>query len=240
MQRAEPMRSLAQERVPQSRPVSIGAHGAGPEPVRVRTNVPLPFLLEDGRLADSRIVTFDNVPGQQEHVALLVGPWREAPVPLVRLHSECLTGDAFGSARCDCGPQLRQALAEMAVPGGVVIYLRQEGRGIGLYNKIDAYALQDQGMDTFQANIALDHAPDERDFTVAGALLRSLGITRCELLSNNPDKREQLIRSGVDVCRQRPTGVFETAINRRYLQSKVDQAGHGIRLTRFSSPEEQS
>ena len=110
----------------------------------------------------------------------------------MRLHSECLTGDVLGSQRCDCGPQLREALERLTAVGGYLLYLRQEGRGIGLYNKLDAYGLQDTGLDTYQANVALGHGPDERDYAVAAQMLLALGIDELSLLSNNPDKAAQL------------------------------------------------
>ena len=140
---------------------------------------------------------------------------RRGPAPLVRPHSECLTGDVFGSQRCDCGPQLREAVERIADSGGFLLYLRQEGRGIGLYAKLDAYALQDTGLDTYEANLALGHGEDERSYLVAAQMLHALGVSRVALLSNNPDKARQLRpvrgdrrRAGADgrapVRRERP------------------------------------
>ena len=117
----------------------------------------------------------------------------------MRLHSECLTGDVFGSQRCDCGPQLREAVERIATAGGFLLYLRQEGRGIGLYAKLDAYALQDDGLDTYDANLALGFGADERDYTVAAQMLLALGVRRVALLTNNPDKVHQLERLGIEV-----------------------------------------
>jgi GTP cyclohydrolase II len=151
-------------------------------------------------------------------------------MPLVRLHSECLTGDVFGSQRCDCGPQLREAVEEIAREGGFLLYLRQEGRGIGLYEKLDAYALQDQGLDTYQANEALGHPADARDYTAAAQMLTALGHTTIALLSNNPDKGAQLQALGISVATRRPTGVFARAANRRYLETKIFTTGHTIDL----------
>ena len=201
-----------------------------PEPdgdVTVRTTVPLPMRAPDGTLCQATVTSFHGLPASAEHVLVVIGqPARD--VPLVRLHSECLTGDVLGSARCDCGPQLQEAIGLMSRVGGVIVYLRQEGRGIGLYNKLDAYRLQDQGLDTYSANVALDFAEDARDFSVAAAMLRAVGITRCELLSNNPSKHAQLSAAGIDVVRCRPTGVHVTDANRRYLQAKREHAGHHL------------
>ena len=149
-------------------------------------------------------------------------------LPLVRPHSECLTGDVLGSQRCDCGPQLREAVERIAEAGGYLLYLRQEGRGIGLYAKLDAYALQDAGLDTYQANRALGYAEDERDYTVAAQMLQALGLTRVALLSNNPDKAAQLDRLGVTVTERIPTGLHLSAINARYLAAKARQGGHTL------------
>jgi GTP cyclohydrolase II len=149
-----------------------------------------------------------------------------APAPLVRLHSECLTGDVFGSARCDCGPQLDEALDRIAAEGGVLVYLRQEGRGIGLYNKLDAYLLQDEDVDTFEANRRLGRGADERDYAAAAAMLLALGLSRIRLLTNNPDKVNQLRALGVDVEKVVPTGVHVTRDNIRYLEAKARLSGH--------------
>jgi GTP cyclohydrolase II len=151
-------------------------------------------------------------------------------VPLVRVHSECLTGDVFGSVRCDCGPQLREAVERIADAGGVLLYLRQEGRGIGLYNKLDAYALQDQGLDTYQANTALGFAEDARDYTAAAQMLATLDIDELDLLSNNPDKAAQLAGLGVRVRDTTSTGVFASDSNLRYLHAKVEHTQHRIDL----------
>ncbi|CAM5631291.1 GTP cyclohydrolase II [Streptomyces aurantiogriseus] len=193
---------------------------------RARVRVPLRFA--DGYSVDAELVTFHGLTDGQEHVAVVLGD--PGPVPLVRLHSECLTGDVFGSARCDCGPQLREAVERIADRGGVLLYLRQEGRGIGLYNKLDAYALQDQGLDTYEANAALGLPEDDRDYTAAAQMLRALGITALDLLSNNPDKADQLRGLGIDVHDRVPTGVFTTPHNVRYLRAKVLQTQHTLPL----------
>jgi GTP cyclohydrolase II len=149
---------------------------------------------------------------------------------LVRLHSECLTGDAFGSERCDCGPQLREAVARISQVGGYLLYLRQEGRGIGLYSKVDAYALQEAGLDTYEANLALGFAEDERDYTVAAQMLLGLGVERLDLLSNNPDKSAQLEAAGIRVERSVPTGRHLSSVNGRYLAAKAGRGRHRLGL----------
>ncbi|MDO0927024.1 GTP cyclohydrolase II [Streptomyces sp. TG1A-8] len=195
---------------------------------RARVRVPLRF--HDGYRVDAELVTFHGLVDGREHVAAVLGDPDPGAVLLVRLHSECLTGDVFGSARCDCGPQLREAAERIAGRGGVLLYLRQEGRGIGLYNKLDAYALQDQGLDTYEANAALGLPEDARDYTAAAQMLRALGVGELDLLSNNPDKAEQLRALGVTVRDRVPTGVFTTAHNVRYLRAKVLQTRHTLPL----------
>jgi GTP cyclohydrolase II len=132
----------------------------------------------------------------------------------------------FGSQRCDCGPQLREAVERIADSGGFLLYLRQEGRGIGLYAKLEAYALQDMGLDTYEANLALGHREDERSYVAAAQMLDALGVTRVALLSNNPDKARQLRRCGVSVAAQVPTGVHLSASNGRYLAAKAQRGAH--------------
>ncbi|MFF5534320.1 GTP cyclohydrolase II [Streptomyces cinerochromogenes] len=198
---------------------------------RARVRVPLRFA--DGYGADAELVTFHGLTDGQEHLALVLGD--PGPVPLVRLHSECLTGDVFGSARCDCGPQLREAVERIAGRGGVLLYLRQEGRGIGLYNKLDAYALQDQGLDTYEANAALGLPEDARDYTAAAQMLTALGITELDLLSNNPDKAAQLHSRGLTVRDRIPTGLFTTPHNVHYLRAKALQTHHTLPLPELSA-----
>lgn len=167
--------------------------------------------------------------GGQEHVALSMGDLRGPDPVLVRVHSECLTGDAFGSLRCDCGPQLNAALAAVAERGwGCVLYLRQEGRGIGLHAKIQAYHLQDQGADTLDANLMLGHPADGRDYTVAATMLNSLGAGQVSLLTNNPDKVEQLRSYGIDVVERIPLVVGVGDDNRQYLKTKAERMGHQL------------
>ncbi|KUN34800.1 GTP cyclohydrolase [Streptomyces longwoodensis] len=195
-----------------------------------RSRVRVPLRFHDGYAVDADLVTFDGLVDGREHIAVVLGDPAPGGTPLVRLHSECLTGDVFGSARCDCGPQLREAVERTAERGGVLLYLRQEGRGIGLYNKLDAYALQDQGLDTYEANAALGLPEDARDYTAAAQMLRALGVTRLDLLSNNPDKAEQLRALDIDVHDRVPTGVFTTPHNVRYLRAKVLQTSHTLPL----------
>ncbi|MFC5198186.1 GTP cyclohydrolase II [Streptomyces kaempferi] len=199
----------------------------------VRTRVAVPLRFGDGYSVDAKLVTFHGLADGREHLAVVLG--EPGANPLVRLHSECLTGDVFGSARCDCGPQLREAVERIAERGGVLLYLRQEGRGIGLYNKLDAYALQDQGLDTYAANAALGLPEDNRDYTAAAQMLRALGVGSLDLLSNNPDKAEQLRDLGIEVSHRVPTGVFTTAHNVRYLRAKVLQTQHTLPLPELTA-----
>ncbi|MGG5259189.1 GTP cyclohydrolase II [Phycicoccus avicenniae] len=194
----------------------------------VRAEVDLPVALADGSTTVARVVTFDGLVDGREHLALRLGS--PSGTPLVRLHSECLTGDALGSRRCDCGPQLAEALLRITDVGGWLLYLRQEGRGIGLYTKLDAYVLQDLGLDTYDANIALGHGADERDYAVAAQMLRTVGVGRLDLLGNNPDKARQLIAHGVEVVRRVPTGVHLTDDNARYLTAKARRGEHTLAL----------
>jgi GTP cyclohydrolase II len=199
----------------------------------VRTRVRVPLRFGDGYSVDAELVTFHGLVDGREHIAAVLGdpdPSDASRTPLVRIHSECLTGDVFGSARCDCGPQLREAVERIAETGGYLLYLRQEGRGIGLYNKLDAYALQDQGLDTYAANAALGLPEDGRDYTVAAQMLAALGVEGVDLLSNNPDKSAQLRELGVPVLDRVPTGVFATGANLRYLRAKVEHTRHTIAL----------
>ncbi|MDI6100729.1 GTP cyclohydrolase II [Actinoplanes sp. NEAU-A12] len=204
----------------------------------MRRQVTVPLRFPDGYATSARVMTFDGLADGKEHLALGLGDWQRAltksaaggRAPLVRPHSECLTGDVFGSQRCDCGPQLREAVERIADQGGFLLYLRQEGRGIGLYAKLDAYALQDDGLDTYQANVALGRGEDERDYTAAAQMLLALGVDRIRLLSNNPDKAGQLAALGIDVTQRIPTGVHLSAANVRYLSVKASHTAHTIDL----------
>jgi GTP cyclohydrolase II len=173
------------------------------------------------------VVAFRPHDGGPEHLALLIGtPGDE---PLVRLHSACLTGDVLGSLKCDCGPQLHAAITQIAAAGGgILLYLQQEGRGIGLLNKLRAYALQDQGFDTVDANLRLGFEAEERDFDLAAAMLRALDIGRIRLLTNNPAKIEALEAGGIRVAARVPLAVPENPYNARYLATKRDRQGHQL------------
>lgn len=192
----------------------------------VRQTVLLPLDIGIGCAVQARITSFDALSDRGEHVLISMG--QQWGIPLVRVHSECLTGDSFGSLRCDCGPQLRESLRKIHERGGALVYLRQEGRGIGLYNKIDAYGLQDAGMDTFTANTALGFEADARDYTVAAEMLQAIGLNRIDLLSNNPDKAEQLRRHGIDVVHVIHTDTHFNPHNSRYLAAKITFARHTI------------
>jgi GTP cyclohydrolase II len=204
----------------------------------IRRQVTLPLRFADGYSTVARVVTFDGLVDGLEHVALGLGGYAEEspqnapppPEPLVRPHSECLTGDVFGSQRCDCGAQLREAVERIADAGGYLLYLRQEGRGIGLYSKLDAYLLQDEGLDTYEANLALGHREDERDYTVAAQMLKALELPSVALLSNNPDKAAQLTRLGVTVSAHVPTQVHLSAANAGYLATKARRGAHTLQI----------
>lgn len=170
-------------------------------------------------------VEADKTP-QESAVALVMGDVHSGP-PLVRIHSQCLTGDVFGSLRCDCRQQLEMALAMIAEQGaGVLIYEQQEGRGIGLMAKLQAYELQDSGLDTVEANVRLGFKADYRDFTLPAEILKALGVTRVRLLSNNPDKVEALERSGVQVVQRVPCEVTPSPHAEEYLKTKKEKLGH--------------
>ncbi|SAI70975.1 GTP cyclohydrolase-2 [Bordetella ansorpii] len=194
----------------------------------IRVTVQLPVRLADGTDTLAQSYSFNGLADGKEHVALRLG--KPGPIPVVRLHSECLTGDVFGSLRCDCGPQLQEALSVLNEEGGYLLYLRQEGRGIGLYSKLDAYRLQEQGRDTYAANLELGHGVDDRDYTAAAQMLKALGITRIELVTNNPDKKQQLEQLGIEVARCRLTGVHANQHNLAYLKAKIDRTGHLLRM----------
>ncbi|WP_233150000.1 GTP cyclohydrolase II [Kineosporia sp. A_224] len=238
--------SRSEDRTPMADPLPLpgtpetrtATHGQTPPEAAVRRRVTVPLRAPDGYETRADVFTFDGLVDGKEHLALGLGDWqrslrRAAAVgrgTLVRAHSECLTGDVLGSLRCDCGPQLREALERVTEVGGFVLYLRQEGRGIGLYAKLDAYALQDDGLDTYAANRSLGHADDERDYAAAAQMLHALGAPRVALLSNNPDKAAQLEAYGVEVIERVPTRVHLSAANAGYLSAKVRHTAHTIEL----------
>lgn len=197
------------------------------EKLSVRQSIPIPIL---GGEMEGIFYTFKNVPDGKEHFAIELGTPSQSKPPLVRLHSECITGDVFVSERCDCGPQLQESIRTIAKEGGYLLYLRQEGRGIGLYAKLDAYLLQYQGLDTYEANQSLGFENDLRDYSVAANMLKALGVNRVRLLSNNPDKVEQLRDHNIDVSKVVPTGVHVTPHNREYLSAKIAHTNHTIVL----------
>lgn len=179
----------------------------------------------------AEFISFDGDDSGKEHIGIYFkGDESKAEdyVPLVRLHSECLTGDVFGSGRCDCGEQLDEAIDRIDEEGGYILYLRQEGRGIGLYAKLDAYALQDQGYDTYQANEMLHLPQDDRDFGIAADMLKALGVTCIRLLTNNPDKAQQLKQHGIDIQEVVPTQVHVHQYNRQYLETKAKHKSHTL------------
>jgi len=176
-----------------------------------------------------RIRVFHDAETGFDHVALTLGDMDGPDPVLVRMHSECLTGDAFSSARCDCGPQLDAALQAIQLHGwGCLLYLRQEGRGIGLHAKIQAYNLQDQGADTLDANLMLGHPADARDYRIAAEMLRAVGISDVSLLTNNPDKVISLQDLGITVIERMPLIVGVNEENRGYLETKATRMGHEI------------
>jgi GTP cyclohydrolase II len=176
---------------------------------------------------DARLIAFRALDQGIEHMAILVGDPAAQTAPLVRIHSECFTGDLLGSLRCDCGPQLRGAILRMAAEGaGAVLYLSQEGRGIGLINKLRAYTLQDNGLDTVDANRALGWQADERNFHIAAAMLRELNMPRIRLLTNNPEKVAALAGCGIEIVERMPHAFAPNGINDGYLSTKALRFGH--------------
>jgi len=179
------------------------------------------------KYGDFRIRSYIDPRDGAEHAAIYFGDMNEQTPPLVRVHSECLTGDAFGSLRCDCGPQLQQALKTIQEAGrGIVLYLRQEGRGIGLFAKMQAYNLQDRGLDTLDANLALNLPADGRDYTIAANMLTDIGVDSVRLMTNNPDKVEQLRRHGINVVDRVEHKAGFCSENRDYLRTKALRMRH--------------
>jgi GTP cyclohydrolase II len=189
-----------------------------------QAKLPTPF-------AEFQIRVFHEQSTGLDHVALTLGSMAGPDPVLTRMHSECLTGDVFSSLRCDCGSQLNASLAAIAARGwGVILYLRQEGRGIGLHAKIQAYNLQDKGLDTVDANLMLGHPDDARDYHIASTMLSALGVSEVCLLSNNPDKVTQLSAHGITVVDRIPLVVGVGEENREYLATKVERMGHLIEM----------
>lgn len=194
--------------------------------VREIVSVDLPTIYGDFTLH-----TFEERLTGDHHLALVKGKWKEDDPVMVRVHSSCMTGDIFGSKRCDCGEQLHQALLKVEKEGqGVVLYMNQEGRGIGLVNKMKAYKLQEEGMDTVEANEALGFKPDHRDYGVGAQILRSLGVTKLRLMTNNPVKRVGLKSFGLEMVERVPLEVGAYPENVRYLETKRDKLGHDLKL----------
>jgi len=218
---------------------------APPSHIQLRSGVPLPRPPVRARIESSaelptefgtfRIHVFSNDLDRHEHLALVRGDVAGARDVPARMHSECLTGDALGSLRCDCRAQLQRALEQLGrEERGVLLYLRQEGRGIGLTNKIRAYHLQEQGYDTVEANLALGFAADERDYSVAAAMFRTLGVESVALMTNNPDKIEKLCAAGLEVSARLAHEIEANEHNRAYLETKALRSGH--LLQRFGAP----
>ncbi len=185
------------------------------------------------RYGTFQLMLFTNNRDRKEHMALIMGDVRGRENVIVRVHSECFTGDVLGSLRCDCGEQLDRAMQMVAQAGqGVILYLRQEGRGIGLLDKLRAYNLQDDGLDTVEANLKLGHEPDERDYTVAALMLKDLGVRSVNLITNNPKKIKELRELGVLVHQRTPIEVPPRPENLRYLHTKAKRMDHLLQLGR--------
>lgn len=178
---------------------------------------------------EAEILSFNGLKTDKEHIALIFkAADQQQETPLVRMHSECLTGDVFHSSRCDCGEQLQETIEKMSEQGGIILYLRQEGRGIGLYNKIDAYCLQSQGLDTYQANNQLGFDDDLRDFTEAAQMLQALNIKHIRLVTNNPKKVEALKEQDIDIVEVIHTAAYLKSDNENYLKAKVEHGKHQL------------
>jgi len=181
------------------------------------------------KYGDFKLVAFKEKSSANEHLALIKGEWKKDEPVLVRVHSSCFTGDILGSLRCDCGEQLHKAMEMVQAEGrGVILYMNQEGRGIGLLNKLKAYRLQEEGMDTVEANLHLGFQMDQRDYGVGAQILRSLGISKLRLMSNNPRKRVGLIGYGLEVVENIPIRIHPNPHNEKYLQTKRDKLGHEL------------
>lgn len=195
------------------------------EKAKIRNSVKI-RIFDINILAD--FSTFYNLAEEDKEHFSVSYEIQKSKYPLVRIHSECITGDVFYSERCDCGHQLKESLRLIKNEGGILIYLRQEGRGIGLYNKIDAYKFQDLGLNTYQANEIQNLPSDSRSYLCAAQILASLGVYEIRLLTNNPDKIEQISQYGIKVVKQIPTGIYLTKSNKKYLESKMRKSKHTI------------
>jgi 3,4-dihydroxy 2-butanone 4-phosphate synthase/GTP cyclohydrolase II len=180
-----------------------------------------------------RMVAYKEKLTDQDHLALIKGEWKEDEPILVRVHSSCMTGDIFGSCRCDCGPQLEKSMQMIEAAGkGVIVYMNQEGRGIGLRNKLRAYKLQEEGLDTVEANLRLGFKSDQRDYGVGAQILRDLGVTKMKLMSNNPTKRTGLIGYGLEITENIPIEIESNEHNELYLKTKRDKMGHSLKMVK--------
>lgn len=180
---------------------------------------------------DFNMVAFKQTTNDMDHLALVKGEWKPDEPILVRVHSSCMTGDIFGSCRCDCGPQLQKSMEMIEKAGkGVIVYMNQEGRGIGLINKLKAYKLQEEGRDTVQANIELGFKADERDYGIGAQILRALGVSKIKLLSNNPKKRTGLMGYGLEIVENVSLEIQSNKFNKLYLQTKKDKMGHELKM----------
>ncbi|AEA45432.1 bifunctional 3,4-dihydroxy-2-butanone-4-phosphate synthase/GTP cyclohydrolase II [Fluviicola taffensis] len=180
---------------------------------------------------DFKLIAFSVNSNGQEHLALVKGTWEPKEPVLVRMHSSCLTGDIFGSCRCDCGPQLQHSMKMIQEEGkGVIVYLNQEGRGIGLLNKLKAYKLQEEGFDTVEANLKLGFQADEREYGIGAQILHELGVSKMRLMSNNPKKRTGLVGYGLEIIENVAIEVGRNKHNEKYLQTKVDKMGHSLKM----------
>jgi 3,4-dihydroxy 2-butanone 4-phosphate synthase/GTP cyclohydrolase II len=178
---------------------------------------------------DFKLIAYKVRTTGQEHLALIKGEWKKDEPVMVRVHSSCVTGDIFGSCRCDCGPQLHAAMEQIEKEGkGVIVYMNQEGRGIGLLNKLKAYKLQENGRDTVEANLELGFKMDERDYGIGAQIIRDLGISKIRLLTNNPKKRAGLIGYGLEIVENLPIVIKPNPHNAKYLQTKKDKMGHSF------------
>ena len=183
------------------------------------------------QVGDFDLHLYKDINSEQEHLALVKGTWKEDEEVLVRVHSSCMTGDIFGSCRCDCGPQLEKAMEMIEKEGkGIIVYMNQEGRGIGLTNKLKAYKLQEEGYDTLEANIKLGFKGDERDYGIGAQIIRDLGVSKIRLMSNNPQKRTGLIGYGLEIVENVSLEIESNIHNELYLKTKRDKMGHSLKL----------